>query len=171
MQVDTFREQLAKVGEEFVEEKDKKIALYCTGGIRCEKASAWMKHNGFRNVHHVKGGIIDYRHQVEQEGLENKFLGTNFVFDERLGERIGDEVISNCHLCKKQKSDQYYHCAYVPCHALHLACDDCHNNKHGYCSTHCRLADKLPKRITKHVARYVSRKNRAAPLFRKRRAV
>lgn len=130
-----------------------------------------MKHNGFHNVHHVKGGIIDYRHQVEQEDLENKFLGTNFVFDERLGERIGDEVISNCHLCKKQKSDQYYHCAYVPCHALHLACDDCRNNKHGYCSTRCRLVDKLPDRITKRVARYTSRKARKQPLFRKRRAV
>lgn len=170
MQVDTFREQLAKVGEEFAEEKDKKIALYCTGGIRCEKASAWMKHQGFRNVHHVRGGIIDYRHQVEQEGLENKFRGTNFVFDERLGERIGDEVISFCHLCAQVKTDQYHHCLYAPCHALHLACDDCHTRRAGYCTLRCRLASMLPRAFTKRIARRVSQKARRADTFRKRRA-
>ena len=153
MQVDTFREQLQRVVSDFKQEKDKKIALYCTGGIRCEKASAWMKHNGFTDVKHVRGGIIDYKHQVEQQGLENKFRGTNFVFDERLGERIGEEVISHCHLCSKQKSDQYHHCRYQPCHVLFIGCADCMKKNNGYCSFACCTKDCLPKQVKRYLAR------------------
>lgn len=153
MPVDTFKDQLATVEEQFQDKKDKKIALYCTGGIRCEKASAWMKHQGFENVRHVKGGIIDYKHQVEEQGLDNKFRGTNFVFDERLGERIGDEVISNCHLCKNKKSDQYTHCKFKPCHVLFIACDDCLRRKRGYCSYRCMTMDRLPAGVKKKIAR------------------
>ncbi len=151
MKVDTFREQLARVTEDFDEYKDKKIALYCTGGIRCEKASAWMKHKGFSNVKHVKGGIIAYKHQVKQEGLDNKFRGTNFVFDERLGERIGNEIISHCHICQHNKSDHYYHCKYQPCHVLFIGCQDCAHKKKGYCGYGCLLKDLLPVWMKKYV--------------------
>jgi UPF0176 protein len=96
----TFRDELKETPKALKLHKNKKVALYCTGGIRCEKASAWLKHNGFKDVRHLKGGIIDYAHQVKEQGLENKFKGKNFVFDERLGERISDEVISHCHLCR-----------------------------------------------------------------------
>ena len=92
--VDTFREELAVTPEKLKIHKNKKVALYCTGGIRCEKASAWLKYNGFTDVKHLKGGIIDYAHQVKEKGLENKFKGKNFVFDERLGERISEEIIA-----------------------------------------------------------------------------
>ena len=152
--VDTFREELAVIPELLKEDKNKKVAIYCTGGIRCEKASAWMKHNGFKNVRHLKGGIIDYKHQVEQEGLENKFKGKNFVFDERLGERIGDEIISHCHLCRKNKSDTHHHCKNQICHVLFLGCDDCMEKHHGYCSNWCELTDKLPEKFKKIFARY-----------------
>lgn len=155
--VDTFREELAVAPTLLEEYKDKKIALYCTGGIRCEKASAWLKHNGFKNVKHLKGGIIDYKHQVEKEGLENKFYGKNFVFDERLGEKIGDQVISNCHLCKKNKSDTHYHCKNQICHVLYLGCDDCIEKSEGYCSWWCKLTDKLPSNFKKTFARYYNR--------------
>ena len=110
MEVDTFREQLKKVHDMFRDKKDEEVLLYCTGGIRCEKASAWMKHNGFKNVKHIKGGIIEYAHQVKEKGLQNKFLGKNFVFDERMGEKIGDEIISFCQVCEKEKCDNYIHC-------------------------------------------------------------
>ena len=69
MGVDTFREQLARLVQDFAGEKDRPIALYCTGGIRCEKASAWMKHHGFSDVKHLQGGIINYKRQVDQRGL------------------------------------------------------------------------------------------------------
>ena len=152
--VDTFREELQIVPELLKIHKDKKVALYCTGGIRCEKASAWMKHQGFKNVKHLKGGVIDYKHQVEREGLPNKFKGKNFVFDERLGERIGDEVISYCHLCHKNKSDQHYHCKNQICHVLFLGCDECIKSNRGYCSRRCRLVDTLPPKLKKLLARY-----------------
>lgn len=148
--VDTFRDELKIVPELLRVHKNKKIALYCTGGIRCEKASAWLKHNGYENVKHVKGGIIDYKHQVERQGLPNRFRGTNFVFDERLGERIGDEVISYCHLCSVQKSDQHYHCKNQICHVLYLGCDTCVEKRRGYCSLKCRIIDRLPAK-QKHV--------------------
>lgn len=149
MEVDTFREQLARVEDEFKDDKDKEVLLYCTGGIRCEKASAWMKHNGFKNVKHIKGGIIDYAHQVKEKALPNKFKGKNFVFDERLGERIGDEIISDCHLCQKVKCDDHVHCKNQFCHMLFIGCPECLQKGKGYCSKWCRFFDGKPKWVQK----------------------
>lgn len=153
MPVDTFREQLQKVNEMFRDEKDEEILLYCTGGIRCEKASAWMKHQGFKNVKHIKGGIIDYAHQVKEMGLPNKFRGKNFVFDERLGERIGEEIISDCQICEKVKCDDYVHCNNQFCHTLFIGCEDCMKKLGGYCSRFCLIADKLPKSLNQFFIR------------------
>ena len=153
MDVDTFREQLMKVHDMFREKKDEEVLLYCTGGIRCEKASAWMKHNGFKNVQHIKGGIIDYARQVKELGLENKFLGKNFVFDERLGERVGDEIISYCQICEKTKSDEYIHCKNLLCHVLFICCADCTTKLKGYCSGLCMLSEKLPKKLNQFIFR------------------
>ncbi len=147
MNVDTFREQLQKVTDMFKDKKDEEVLLYCTGGIRCEKASAWMKHNGFKNVKHIKGGIIDYAHRVKEKGLQNKFKGKNFVFDERMGERVGDEIISNCQICEKVKCDDYTHCKNTSCHVLFICCADCKNKLNNYCSKICHICDKFPKKI------------------------
>lgn len=153
MEVDTFREQLAKVTDMFKDKKDKEVLLYCTGGIRCEKASAWMKHNGFKNVRHIKGGIIDYVHQVKKEGLPNKFKGKNFVFDERLGEKAGDEIISYCQICEKEKTDEFVHCKNVLCHVLYLSCSKCSLELSGFCSRFCTLSQYIPQNIGKYVWR------------------
>lgn len=153
MEVDTFREQLQKVNEMFRDDKDEEILLYCTGGIRCEKASAWMKHNGFKNVKHIKGGVIDYAHQVKEKGLPNKFRGTNFVFDERLGERIGDEIISDCQICEKVKCDQYTHCKNQFCHILFIGCPSCTKKFDGYCGRTCQILDKMPRAINQFFVR------------------
>ncbi|MFN3188486.1 MAG: rhodanese-related sulfurtransferase [Candidatus Paceibacteria bacterium] len=166
--VDTFREELELVPKILEGKKDKKVALYCTGGIRCEKASAWLKHQGFTNVKHLKGGVIDYKHQVEKEGLPNHFKGTNFVFDERLGERIGDEVISHCHLCKTEKTDQHHHCKNQVCHVLFLGCAGCVIKYDGYCSRYCQIFDKLPTKFKKVYARYYNQFFRPAQ-FKKAR--
>lgn len=147
MDVDTFREQLQKVHAMFKDKKDEEVLLYCTGGIRCEKASAWMKHNGFRNVKHIKGGIIDYAHQVKEKGLQNKFKGKNFVFDERMGERVGDEIIATCQACEKIKCDDYVHCKNTSCHILFICCEDCKGKLKGYCSKICNICDKFPKKV------------------------
>lgn len=147
--VDTFREELKVVPELLKVHKNKKIALYCTGGIRCEKASAWLTHNGFTNVKHLKGGIIDYKRQVEEEKLPNKFKGKNFVFDERMGERISDEIIAFCHLCAKEKCDSHIHCKNQACHVLFICCDTCKEQKKGYCSYKCMVFDALPESLKK----------------------
>lgn len=149
MEVDTFREQLARVEDEFKDNKEKEVLLYCTGGIRCEKASAWMKHKGFKNVKHIKGGIIEYAHQVKQKELPNKFKGKNFVFDERMGERIGNEIISDCHLCQKVKCDDHVHCKNQFCHMLFIGCSGCLKKGKGYCSSWCRFFDGKPKWLQK----------------------
>ncbi len=167
----TFREELVKTPELLKIHKNKKIAIYCTGGIRCEKASAWLKHNGFKDVRHLKGGIIDYARQVKEEGLPNKFKGKNFVFDERLGERISDDVIATCHLCKKTKSDTHYHCKNQICHNLYVGCDDCLKKKGGYCRATCRWVNKLPPDTKKIIARHYNRYVRKYRKFEKTRLV
>lgn len=147
--VDTFREELKVVPELLRVHKNKKIALYCTGGIRCEKASAWLRHNGYEDVKHLKGGIIDYKRQVEERGLPNKFKGKNFVFDERMGERIGNEIIATCHLCGVKKCDTHHHCKNQACHVLFIGCSDCLETKKGYCSYKCMTFDRLPRSMQK----------------------
>lgn len=166
--VDTFREELKVAPELLRVHKNKKIVLYCTGGIRCEKASAWLRHNGFKDVKHLKGGIIDYKHQVEREGLPNRFHGKNFVFDERLGERIGHDIISVCHLCSTNKSDTHYHCKNQVCHVLFIGCERCVEKKAGYCSRWCQLLDYLPDNFKKLYARIQNRYFRPAQ-FKKHR--
>jgi UPF0176 protein len=134
---DTFREQLPMAVEMLEDKKDKNIIMYCTGGIRCEKASAYLLHKGFTNVYHLEGGIIEYVHQVKKQGLENKFKGVNFVFDNRLGEQITDEIISHCHQCG-EKCASHRNCENTACHLLFIQCDDCREKWNGCCGEECR---------------------------------
>jgi len=142
--VDTFREELPLVVDLLKDKKDKKVLLYCTGGIRCEKASAYFKHQGFEDVNQLLGGIIDYARQVKQEGLESKFVGKNFVFDERLGERISDEIISKCHQCG-ELSDKHTNCVNSECHLLFIQCDKCREKYQNCCSEGCQSVINLPE--------------------------
>ncbi|MBS1656224.1 MAG: rhodanese-related sulfurtransferase, partial [Bacteroidetes bacterium] len=134
---DTFREQLPMAVDMLEENKDRNIIMYCTGGIRCEKASAYMLHKGFKNVFHLEGGIINYTNQVKEKGLENKFHGKNFVFDQRLGERITDEVIAHCHQCGKP-ADTHVNCVNDACHLLFIQCEECKARYDGCCSKECQ---------------------------------
>ncbi|MEZ4195288.1 MAG: rhodanese-related sulfurtransferase [Candidatus Paceibacterota bacterium] len=155
--VDTFREELQMVPKMLTVHKNKKIALYCTGGIRCEKASAWLKHQGYTNVKHLKGGVIDYKHQVEREGLPNKFKGKNFVFDERLGETIGKKLFLTAIYVMKLKVTRTITAKIRSAHVLFLGCDDCIEKRGGYCSTWCQLTDKAPAGFKKKFARYYNK--------------
>ena len=133
---DTFREQLPMSVEMFREQKDQPIIMYCTGGIRCEKASAWFLHKGFTNVFHLEGGIIHYANTVKEKGLENKFRGKNFVFDDRLGERINEEIMSRCHQCGAPV-DTHTNCKSEACHLLFIQCSACAEKYEGCCSESC----------------------------------
>ncbi|WP_079774809.1 rhodanese-related sulfurtransferase [Salmonella bongori] len=141
---DTFREQLPKAVEMMQEHADKKIVMYCTGGIRCEKASAWMKHNGFNNVWHIEGGIIEYVRRAREQGLPVRFIGKNFVFDERMGERISDDIIAHCHQCGAL-SDSHTNCKNDGCHLLFIQCPACASKFNGCCSEQCCEELVLPE--------------------------
>jgi len=140
---DTFREELPMVIEELKDKKDKKIIMYCTGGIRCEKASAYLKHHGFTDVNQLHGGIIDYVRQIKAEGLPSKFVGKNFVFDERVGERITDDVIAQCHQCGEM-CDTHVNCANDDCHLLFIQCPACVEKMKGCCTPECMYIAALP---------------------------
>ncbi|WP_300687124.1 rhodanese-related sulfurtransferase [Chryseobacterium sp.] len=142
--VENFRESLPIINEQLQDFKeDKNLLMYCTGGIRCEKASAYFKHQGFKNVFQLEGGIIEYTRQIKEEGIESKFIGKNFVFDHRLGERITDDIISQCHQCGKP-CDNHTNCANDACHLLFIQCDDCKAAMENCCSTECLETIHLP---------------------------
>ncbi len=141
---DTFKEQLPMAIDMMKGKEDKNIIMYCTGGIRCEKASAYFKHHGFRHVHHVEGGIIEYTHQAKQKNLPNKFIGKNFVFDNRLGESISGDVIANCHQCD-EPCDTHTNCANDGCHLLFIQCDTCKEKYDNCCSVACQEVNALPE--------------------------
>jgi UPF0176 protein len=141
---DTFREQLPMSANMLTNDKDKNIIMYCTGGIRCEKASAYLLHNGFKNVFHLEGGIINYANTVKEKNLENKFIGKNFVFDDRLGERVTHDVIAHCHQCGKP-ADTHTNCRNEACHLLFIQCDECAVKYSGCCSSECLEVYQLPE--------------------------
>ena len=141
--VTNFRDILPVVEEMLADKKDREIVMYCTGGIRCEKASAYYLHRGFERVSMVDGGIIEYARQCEREGLPKKYIGKNFVFDERLGERITEDVVGRCHQCGKP-SDRQLDCANTACHILFIQCADCAAAYADCCSEECRDFNELP---------------------------
>jgi UPF0176 protein len=142
--VDTFRDSLPVIEDLYLKgNEDKNIVMYCTGGIRCEKASAWYKHRGFKNVHQLEGGIIKYANDCKDLGIENKFIGKNFVFDERRGERISDDIIAQCHQCG-EPCDVHTNCVNDGCHLLFIQCDSCKTKFENCCSEECQHMIHLP---------------------------
>lgn len=148
--VDTFRDELPLVANLLEDKKDAKLLLYCTGGIRCEKASAYFRHLGFADVNQLHGGIIEYARQVKYQGIPNKFKGKNFVFDERLGERVSDEIIAHCHQCG-QPADTHVNCANEACHLLFIQCAACAETYNRCCSEACAQIVALPEEAQKEL--------------------
>ncbi len=140
---DTFRDQLPMAVDMMQGNEEKNIIMYCTGGIRCEKASAYMLYKGFKNVFHLEGGIINYARQARETGLDSKFIGKNFVFDNRLGERITDDVIAKCHQCGKP-ADTHTNCKNEGCHLLFIQCESCAAEYNGCCSAACQETIHMP---------------------------
>tara|TARA_B100000029_G_scaffold174706_2_gene171605 strand:+ start:1075 stop:2139 length:1065 start_codon:yes stop_codon:yes gene_type:complete len=141
--VDTFKDSLPIVKEQLTGKENHKILLYCTGGIRCEKASAYLKHHNFTDVNQLNGGIIEYSHQIKEKNIESKFIGKNFVFDYRMSEEITPDIISNCHQCNSP-SNRHNNCANQACHILFIQCEKCAKNLENCCSNECAQIAKLP---------------------------
>lgn len=165
----SFRQELPMVKDMLKGKENEKILLYCTGGIRCEKASAFLKHNGFKDVNQLYGGIIEYARQVKAKGLESKFKGKNFVFDERMGERITDEIIGNCYECGVP-CDSHYNCANDGCHLLFIQCDSCKKKFEGCCSEECQRIIHLPKEVQKKIQTETAKNVPASSFVSRQRA-
>lgn len=165
--VDTFRDSLDIIENDLKDHKEnKKLVMYCTGGIRCEKASAYYKHKGFKQVYQLEGGIIEYARQVEEQGLENKFYGKNFVFDHRRGERISEHIISQCHQCGAP-CDTHTNCENEACHLLFIQCESCAEKMEGCCSQECVEIIHLPYEEQKKLRRGIPNSNK---IFKKGRS-
>ena len=161
---DTFRDQLPMAVDMLQDKKDKNIIMYCTGGIRCEKASAYLLHHGFKNVFQLEGGIIEYTRRAREQQLPVKFIGKNFVFDGRLGERITADVIAQCHQCG-QPSDDHTNCANEACHMLFIQCPACAEKYQGCCSDACFEENQLPEE--ERIARRRGTKREGVKTFNK----
>ena len=165
--VDTFRDSLDKIEEDLKDyKKEKNLVMYCTGGIRCEKASAYYKHKGFEKVYQLNGGIIEYARQINEQGLENKFIGKNFVFDHRRAEAISDDVIAYCHQCG-EPADTHVNCANEACHLLFIQCSSCQERMKTCCSDECREIYELPFEKQKELRRGKQESNK---IFKKGRS-
>ncbi|SNR52590.1 oxygen-dependent tRNA uridine(34) hydroxylase TrhO [Lutibacter flavus] len=165
--VDTFRDSLDIIEEDLKDHKeDKNLLMYCTGGIRCEKASAYYKHKGFKNVFQLEGGIIEYTRQVKEQELENKFIGKNFVFDHRRSERITEDVIANCHQCG-EPCDMHVNCANEACHLLFIQCEKCSKKMETCCSIECKEIIQLPFEEQKELRKGIPNSNK---IFKKGRS-
>tara|TARA_B110001450_G_scaffold81005_1_gene76799 strand:- start:377 stop:1408 length:1032 start_codon:yes stop_codon:yes gene_type:complete len=165
--VDTFRDSLNIIEQDLKKNKeDKNLLMYCTGGIRCEKASAYYKHKGFKNVFQLEGGIIEYTRQVQSEGIENKFIGKNFVFDHRRAEKITEDVVANCHQCG-EACDTHTNCANEGCHLLFIQCDTCSEKTQNTCSSDCYEIIQLPYGAQKELRKGKGNSNK---IFKKGRS-
>ena len=158
--VETSKELLPEVKRLLKGKEKNNVLLYCTGGIRCEKASSYLIKNGFQNVNQLQGGIIQYAHDVKEKDMISRFKGKNFVFDDRLGERVTDDILASCHLCGTS-CDEHTDCNNDACHILFIQCDGCSQELNGCCSMECRDFVSLPlseqKRLRKDPKRVVSK--------------
>ncbi len=134
-EMDASRELPEKVAMIKEVAKDKTVLTVCTGGVRCEKMSAYLMHEGLKDVYQLEGGMHSY---MEKYPGEN-FLGTLFTFDDRLVMDFGGkrEVIGECKRCHK-KNEQYQNCTNAACNMLFLICSECMtSNGTGFCSEQC----------------------------------
>ena len=135
--VESFREFPEWIRQHMAQFKDKTIITYCTGGIRCEKLTAFMKKEGFREVYQLEGGIVTYGKDPEVQG--RLFDGKCYVFDERISipiNRVDPVFVGKCHHCGKPE-DRYINCANDFCHKQHICCPECEEKHNGFCSDEC----------------------------------
>ena len=164
--VEKSKDLLPEVRKMLVGREKSQVLLYCTGGIRCEKASAFLIKNGIKNIKQLQGGIIQYAHEIKRKDIKSKFIGKNFVFDARLGERVTDDIISTCHLCG-EVSDNHKDCNNDACHILFIQCSECDKNLNGCCSEECKEIKSLPldkqKELRKDPKRVIKKRYYRSP--------
>jgi UPF0176 protein len=135
LDIENFRDFPEKV-KELEHLKGKKVLTYCTGGIKCEKASAFLLEQGFEDVYQLHGGIIKYGMEAGGEDFEGKC----YVFDNRLAvdvNKVNPTVVSECHICGT-KSDRMVNCANPTCNIHVPICESCGWEYEGACSEECK---------------------------------
>ena len=144
LHTDTFRDTWRALQHQLSDmPRDRRILTYCTGGIRCEKAAAYLHTRlGFSNVQRLAGGIVAYAAEARKHGWASKFKGANYVFDERLESRVTDDVLAQCETCGTPY-DSYAQCAHVPCHRRFIQCPKCRRRYTGCCGPKCQRALEL----------------------------
>lgn len=131
---DYFREFPAYVDEHSELFKDKTVLMACTGGIRCERASAYVKSKGVaKEVYQIEGGI----HRYVEEFPQGFFKGKNYVFDGRIAVKVNDAILSSCFICQTACND-YENCSNALCNRQFIVCQPCINRYEKCCSTECQ---------------------------------
>ena len=142
--IDRSEDLLPEIKRLLKGQEQNKILMYCTGGIRCEKASSYLIKNGFKDVNQLDGGIVKYANEIKKDNIKSKFIGKNFVFDSRLGENVTNDIISNCHQCN-HRSNNHTNCENSACHILFIQCKKCSKKYLGCCSNKCLSYIQLDK--------------------------
>jgi UPF0176 protein len=135
LDIENFRDFPAMIND-LAQYKDKKVITYCTGGIKCEKASALLLHEGFKDVYQLHGGIVKYG----KEAAGQDFEGKCYVFDNRIAidvNSVNPVVISTCYNCGTHTT-KMINCANPECNEHFTQCDGCGDVLEGCCSTECQ---------------------------------
>lgn len=147
--IDNFREFPQYVDEHLDQFKDKKVLMYCTGGVRCERATAYLKEKGIaQEVYQILGGI----HRYVEQYPDGFFRGKNYVFDDRVAVRVNDDILATCSLCPTP-CDDYTNCLNAECNEHFIACAPCLTAYSNTCSKTCQellLQQKVKPRPQRH---------------------
>lgn len=143
--INHFRDFPQYVDEHLDEYRDKKVLMYCTGGVRCERATAYLKEKGVaQEVYQIEGGI----HRYAEKYPDGHFRGKNYVFDRRISVKINDDILGSCSLCDKP-CDDYNNCLNALCNKHYITCASCADQFNKCCSNTCKdllLSQKVKAR-------------------------
>jgi UPF0176 protein len=132
--IENFRDLPQYLDENLDQFKDKQVLMYCTGGIRCERASAYLNEKNIaKKVYQMEGGI----HRYVEQYPEGFFRGKNYVFDGRISVRINDDILGSCTICS-QLCDDYYNCLNAVCNEHFICCNVCIEKLNKTCSEKCQ---------------------------------
>lgn len=138
-----FREFPQYFNENLDTFKDKTVLMTCTGGVRCERATAYLaQKNVAKEILQMDGGI----HRYIEKYPEGHFRGKNYVFDKRITVKVNDDILGSCLHCQ-QPCDDYYNCLNALCNKHYISCKSCVDTSTNTCSTQCQsaLADGTAK--------------------------
>lgn len=147
--IEYFREFKEYIDSNLDTFKDKQVLMYCTGGIRCERASAYLQEKGVaKTVYQIEGGI----HRYVEQYPDGHFRGKNYVFDARVAVPVTNDILTQCDLCGVS-CDSFENCRNAQCNNQFIACEECQKSYNNACSSSCKellekhLVQPRPERI------------------------